>query len=126
MPTAGYLGKIMIGSDTIGNTANVRLTNKKNMVDVTSLQDSAVKNFPTIQEWSLSFDLTAFDLSDSGQSALMSALTNNTKSTFNVYVDSTHYYSGDGYVESVDINVDAKDVVKASVTISPAGAMTYT
>ncbi|MBT0160585.1 hypothetical protein G4O51_11455 [Candidatus Bathyarchaeota archaeon A05DMB-2] len=126
MPTAGYLGKIMIGSDTIGNTANVRLTNKKNMVDVTSLQDSAVKNFPTIQEWSLSFDLTAFDLSDSGQSALMSALTNNTKSTFKVYVDSTHYYSGDGYVESVDINVDAKDVVKASVTISPAGAMTYT
>lgn len=126
MPTAGYLGKIMIGSDTIGNTANVRLTNKKNMVDVTSLQDSAVKNFPTIQEWSLSFDLTAFDLSDSGQSALMSALTNNTKSTFNVYVDSTHYYSGDGYVEGVDINVDAKDVVKASVTISPAGAMIYT
>lgn len=126
-PTASYLGALKIGSTEIKGVANVRLSDKMNSVDITALDDQSRVKYPTIQDWTLTFDLVALDLTDSGQQALITAKANRTKSTFKLELDSsgTHYYSGDGYVESIDISAGADDVIKASVSVIPAGALTY-
>jgi len=126
-PTAAYKGALYISSTEIKGVTNVRLTDKDNTVDITALDDTARIKFPTIQDWSLSFDLVAVDRTDSGQLALFNAKANQTKSTFKLTLDAsgTHYYSGDGYVESIDISASADDVIKASVSVVPAGSLTY-
>lgn len=127
-PVAGYTAKVYIGATEIGGVTNVRLSDKNKMVEITALSDTARKSYPTIQDWTLSFDLVALDLTDAGQTALITAKNNKSTSTFKVTLNGsgTHYYSGSGYVESIDISIGADDVIKASVSIQPAGAMTYT
>lgn len=127
-PTAAYKGALYIGSNEIKGVTNVKLTDKDNTVDITALDDASRVKFPTIQDWSLSFDLVAVDRTDTGQSALFAAKSGQTKSLFKLTLDAsgTHYYSGYGYVESIDISASADDVIKASVSIVPAGELTYT
>ncbi len=127
-PVAGYLAKIYMDSTEITSAANVRLSDKQNMVEITALGDSARKRYPTIQEWTLSFDLTAFDPTDSSHAALIAAKTDRTSATWKITLDSsgTHYYSGSGFIESIDITIGADDVIKASVSVQSNGAMTFT
>lgn len=126
-PIKGYGASLKVGTDSteVAGVSNVKLTNKRNMEDITALGDSAVKRYPTIQEWSLTFDLVAFDPTDTGQGVIKTAFESGSSLSIKVYLDSTHYYYGDGFVESMDISIDPKGVIKASVSVQSNGALTY-
>lgn len=127
-PTPGVNVRVKIGSTLIRGAANVKLSDKFNMVDITDYGSAARVRFPTLEEWTLTFDLVSLDFTDDGQAALWSAYRSSTLSTFKIELDpsGTHYFSGNGYIESIDITPNVDDVVRASVTIQSAGALSYT
>lgn len=125
-PKAATLGSVKINNIIIGGTSSVKFGDKTNMKEVTSLGDTAKMQFPTIQEWSLSFDII-YDAADSGQTALFASKTNKTNLPYKVYVTDVKYYScAGGYVESIEFSMDASDVSKASVTIASHDTATFT
>ena len=126
-PTGATTGTVKINTSTvIGGVSNVKFGDKTQMKDVTSLGDSAKMQYPTIQEWNLSFDIT-YDKDDTGQTALFASKANKTNLPYRVYVNSTKYYAcAGGYVESIEFSLDPSDVTKASVTIASHDTATFT
>lgn len=120
-------GSIKINGTTIGGVSSAKFGDKTLMKEVTSLGDSAKMQFPTIQEWNLSFDII-YDKDDSGQTALFASKANKTNLPYSVYVTSTKYYAcAGGYVESIDFDLSAgAEVAKASVTIASHDTATFT
>jgi hypothetical protein len=126
-PTGATNGTIKINTSTvIGGVSNAKFGDKTQMKDVTSLGDTAKMQYPTIQEWNLSFDIT-YDAADSGQSALFASKANKTNLPYRVYVTATKYYAcAGGYVESIEFSLEPSDVSKASVTIASHDAAVFT
>lgn len=119
---------VQIGGVAIDGIANVKFVDKNTMKDITKLGDTAKKNFPTIQEWQLSFDFVAILKSDAGQVALRAAKSAKTKPAFIVTFESGFYYTCEGgYVESLDFNAaGADDIIKGSCSISQYGTAILT
>lgn len=126
-PTGATAGSIKINNSTIiGGVSSAKFGDKTQMKEVTSLGDSAKMQFPTIQEWSLTFDIT-YDATDAGQTALFASKANKTNLPYRVYVTDVKYYAcAGGYVESIDFTLDGADVTKASVTIASHDTATFT
>lgn len=127
-PIPGTVTSLKLGPTTINGATNVRISDKMNLVEITALGDAARRRYPTIQEWSITFDIPAVDFSDTSHVALFNAYYDKTVGTWRVNLNQagTVYYSGDGYIESIDTTVNADDVVKASVTIQSSGALSLT
>ena len=125
-PQAASAGSIQINGVTIGGTSNVKFGDKNKMVDITSLGDLAKMQFPTNQEWSLSFDFY-YSTSDSGQAAIFASKSAKTNVPYRVYLTGTKYYAcAGGYVESVETTLEDPEVVKISVTIASHDTATFT
>jgi len=126
-PILATTGSVYVDGTIIGGTKNVKFGDKNVMKDITSLGDLAKKNYPTIQDWSLSFDLFV-QKSDAGQIKLRASKSAKTKLVYLVYLATDIYYTcAGGYVESFDFSLgSAEDLTECSVSISSADVATLT
>jgi hypothetical protein len=111
-------------SSTIGGATNFRLTNGPSLVDITSLGDLAVARYPTIKDWSVTFDLV-YDVTDAGQAKLVADLYTPASHELIVNIPGSHHLTGSGWVESFDYTFDPKEVIRASVSIKGTGVLVY-
>jgi len=126
-PVLATAGSVYIDGTKIEGMFNVKFGDKNIMKDITSLGDLAKKNYPTIQDWSLSFDLK-LSKEDAGQIKLRASKSAKTKLVYLVYIAADMYYTcTGGYVESIDSDLSgAEEIVKQSVTISAYDTATLT
>lgn len=119
VPILATDGDVFIDGTAIGGLSNVKFGDKNVMKDITSLGDTAKKNFPTIQDWSLSFDAKTLK-SDAGQVKLRASKSAKTRLVYLVYIASDMYYTcAGGYVESIDYDLSgAEELSKFSCTIA--------
>ena len=118
-PILATTGTVKIDGTTIGGVKNVKFGDKNVMKDITVLGDLAKKNYPTIQDWNLSFDLIV-EKTDAGQVKLRTSKSAKTRLVYLVYLAADIYYTcAGGYVETLDYNLgSAEDLTECSVTIS--------
>lgn len=109
---------------TVNGTSNVRITNGPSLVDVTELGDNFVNRFPTIRDWSMSFDMV-YDATDSGQGKLITDLYTPARKQVVFTIGGGHTLTGYVYIESVNYTFDPKEVVRASVTMKGDSLLVY-
>lgn len=123
-PTAVSTVTFTWNSATVGGASNLRVTNGPTLVDITSIGDGYFARYPTIKDWTVSFDLV-YDIADLGQIQLSGDLYTPTKHTLVINLPGSNTLTGDGYVESFDYSFDPKEVVRASVTIKGSGVLAF-
>jgi hypothetical protein len=111
-------------SHTIGGSSNVKLANGPSLVDVTTIGLAYLARFPTIKDWSVSFDLV-YDITDAGQADLVADNFTPAARTFIVNLPGSHTLTGTGYVESVNYTFDPKEVIRCSVSIKGNSLLVY-
>ena len=111
-------------STTVNGTSNVRITNGPSLVDVTELGDNYVNRFPTIRDWSMSFDMV-YDATDAGQAKLIVDLYTPARKQVVFTIGDTHTLTGYVYIESVNYTFDPKEVIRASVTMKGDSLLSY-
>src|SRR5512137_1457490 len=105
---------------TVNGTSNVKITNGPSLVDVTELGDNYVNRFPTIRDWSISFDMV-YDVTDAGQTKLVTDLYTPARKQVVFAIGDTHSLTGYAYIESFNYTFDPKEVVRISVTMKGDG-----
>jgi hypothetical protein len=108
----------------VGGTYNVRITNGPSLVDVTELGDNYVNRFPTIRDWSMTFDMV-YDAGDVGQAKLITDLYTPARKQVVFTIPGPKYLTGYVYVESFNYTFDPKEVVRVSVTMKGDGLLGY-
>lgn len=121
----GLVGKVMIGETSIAYISNWSIENSTEIIEVTQLGKNYKEKFPTLQNWSASAD-GAIDFTDVGQVAIFKAKQAGTKVTVRMYlrydeeqISNSVYFEGDGYIETLSVDLSAED--KGNVSISIAG-----
>jgi hypothetical protein len=111
-------------TNTILGASNVRLQNGPSLVDVSAIGLPYLARYPTIKDWSVSFDLV-YDIADAGQLALNTDLYAPAIRAFVVSLPGSKTLTGNGYVESFQYSFDPKEVIRVSVTIKGSGVLTF-
>ncbi len=122
---AGKGGSVKVGANTVAGISNWSLDPTMNTAEITALGDSAKSHIATIYEWSGSLEGSYRAHDDTnGQIALQTAFLAGTPVTLNLYVDSTHYYSGSAIITGMPVKVDVGDKVGISFPFQGTGALT--
>jgi predicted secreted protein len=123
---AGKSGSAKVGANTVASISNWSLDPTMNTAETTALGDSAKTHIATIYEWSGNLEgmLRVHD-DTNGQTALQTAFLAGTPVTLNLYVDSTHYYSGSAIIKSMPVKVSVEDKVTISFAFQGSGALSY-
>jgi hypothetical protein len=112
------------GAGAILGATNVKLLSGPTRVDITSLGDDAVKRYPTIKDWSLTFDVV-YDHNDTGQADIITKTYTPASATWTIGLSGGHTLAGIGYIESLNYSFDPKEVIRVSVTVKGSGVMAY-
>lgn len=110
----------------IGGTST-KISDKNNLVDVTTCGDTARARFPTIQEWSATLD-TIVNIQDGGfpQISNLQELKGVPLIAI-IYLNqsSDMRFEGYCYIESADINLNPDDVIKQPVSLQGFGPLYF-
>lgn len=106
------------------STWNVTLS--KNMIEVTSFGDDYTENVPSIKKWTAKADGTTDFASASGQAELQQAFENGTLIEASFYLDNDTFFTGNCYITDLQIDHDAANASKISISIAGSGAPTLT
>lgn len=131
---AGYKGKVYESSDgggnyfEIGELRNVTLKMHTDMIDATSHASAGDKEvIPGIKSWDADFEYL-YASADTAQDALDTAVANRTKLKFRFDPEDTssgkERWSGDGYLEDVEIQNPTTDAAMRTGKIQGTGALT--
>lgn len=125
-PVAAYVGSVKVDGTTIGGVTEASITDRTNSVEVTSLGDTAVKRFPTLQDidFKISF---VYDPNDAGQDKIFASKAARTALQYIRYLNSsTTYYTVTCYVGDIAWSGGPNDVVTCDVTLIPASEAVLT
>ena len=117
----GYAGNIKESGTTIGEMSEWSLDVSADIVDTSAFGDEWKKKTATQKDWSGSCS-GRLDTSNAGQSAL----TIGADVDMEFYVDSTHYYSGAGVVESISRSAVVNGVLEVTFNFTGNGELSYT
>jgi hypothetical protein len=126
-PVGAYLGSVRCDGTLVGGVTDAPITDRVNNVEVTSLGDTAVRRYPTIQDAEFKLSIV-YDPNDAGQAKILASKANKTLLTYIRYLDqSSTYYTIDCYVGDIAWSGGPGDVVKMEVTLLPnsAAVLTY-
>lgn len=125
-PFTGLTASIKIGTDVLGYISGVDLTLEKDIIDILSFGSMYKEKVPAIKDWSMSIDGTCALAANGTQEDLYNAFEDGTALTFGIYLDSTNYFEGTGYVSSFNISTSPDDKINLSAEVAGSGALTLT
>lgn len=125
-PTPGVGGQVKLGSNVVGNITQWSGGPTQDVADTTPFLASGSwqQQTPTIKKWKMKFKGSTDGGDTNGQVALHNGI--GVSSTYNFYIDATHFWSGPGILESIADSADAqKGVVTSEYSITGNGALTW-
>ena len=106
----------------IGKLVNLERSEEVEVIDVTSKDDSGVRNIlPGIYSSSITATLI-YDDADSGQDSMRSALRAKTQVSMEIYQDASSFETVNGYVTSIGEVYPKDDVATTTITIEIDGS----
>ena len=129
-PFTGLTASLKIGADpdqkVLAYVSGVDLTLEKEIIEILQFGASFKEKVPAIKDWSISIDGTVALAKDGTQKELYDAFESGNAITVGIYLDSTTYFSGTGYVSSFNISASPDDKISLSSEIAGSGATTLT
>ena len=129
MAIAGKSGKVTIGSDdpaTVVGIKNWSLELSLDRLETTALGDDWKNYITGLKEWSASSEGDYEVGTDTdGQKALQDAYLSGDTVDIKLYVDDTHYYSGEAYINSLSVEDPVDDVINISIEFTGSGELTF-
>ena len=123
---AGKGGSARLGANTIAEVTSWSLDVSTDMLDSTSLGDDWREFIAGLNGATGSVEVKWDVVTDTnGQTALQTAMLNNTTVTLDLYVNATKYYTGSAYISSLSIEDPVEDLVTATFEVQFTGAVTY-
>lgn len=130
MAIAGKKGKVAIGTDdpvTVVGIKNWSLELSTDTLETTALGDDWKNYITGLIEWTASSEGDySVETDAEGQAALQEAFLAGETVDLKLYVDDTHYYSGEAIINSLSIEDPVDDVVNISIEFTGNGELSFT
>ena len=129
-PFTGLTACVKVGSGesakTLAYISGVDLNLEKDIIEILSFGATYKEKVPAIKDWSASIDGTVALATGGTQKEFYDAFESGNPLTFGIYLDTTTYFEGTGYVQSFDISAAPDDKISLSSEIAGSGATTLT
>ena len=127
-PFTGLTAKVTIGSEdtTLGYISGCTLSLSKDIIEILAFGMQYKEKVPAIKDWSASIDGTVALATGGTQKEFYDAFESGAPLTLGIYLDTTTYFEGTGYVQSFDISAAPDDKISLSSEIAGSGATTLT
>ena len=129
-PFTGLTASVKVGSGAgakvLAYISGVDLNLEKDIIEILSFGMTYKEKVPAIKDWSASIDGTVALATGGTQKELYDAFESGAPLTLGIYLDTTTYFEGTGYVQSFDISAAPDDKISLSSEIAGSGAPTLT
>ena len=129
-PFTGLTASVKVGSGAgakvLAYISGVDLNLEKDIIEILSFGMTYKEKVPAIKDWSASIDGTVALATGGTQKELYDAFESGAPLTLGIYLDTTTYFEGTGYVQSFDISAAPDDKISLSSEIAGSGATTLT
>ena len=129
-PFTGLTASVKVGSSAgakvLAYISGVDLNLEKDIIEILSFGMTYKEKVPAIKDWSASIDGTVALATGGTQKELYDAFESGAPLTLGIYLDTTTYFEGTGYVQSFDISAAPDDKISLSSEIAGSGATTLT
>ena len=129
-PFTGLTASVKVGSGAgakvLAYISGVDLNLEKDIIEIISFGATYKEKVPAIKDWSASIDGTVALATGGTQKELYDAFESGAPLTLGIYLDTTTYFEGTGYVQSFDISAAPDDKISLSSEIAGSGATTLT
>ena len=129
-PFTGLTASLKIGADpdkkVLAYVSGVDMTLEKEIIEILAFGMSFKEKVPAIKDWSISIDGTVALAKDGTQKELYDAFESGAAITVGIYLDTTTYFEGTGYVSSFNISAAPDDKISLTSEIAGSGATTLT
>lgn len=129
-PFTGLTASVKVGSGSsakvLAYISGVDLNLEKDIIEIISFGATYKEKVPAIKDWSASIDGTVALATGGTQKELYDAFESGAPLTLGIYLDTTTYFEGTGYVQSFDISAAPDDKISLSSEIAGSGATTLT
>ena len=121
----GILGKISIDGNDVAYISNWSVEDTADVIEVTKLGGAYKEKMVGQQSWSASADGAVDFAATSNQIALFTAKHGRTPVKCKFYLDTKTgvFFEGDGYIESLSVDLSAEDKGNISISISGDGSL---
>ena len=129
-PFTGLTASLKIGTSdqkkVLAYVSGVDLNLEKEIIEILAFGMTYKEKVPAIKDWSASIDGTVALAANGTQKQLYDAFESGAPLTIGIYLDTTTYFEGTGYVQSFDISAAPDDKISLSSEIAGSGATTLT
>lgn len=129
-PFTGLTACLKLGTGssavTLAYVSGVDLTLEKEIIEILAFGMTYKEKVPAIKDWSASIDGTVALATGGTQKDLYDAFESGEALTIGIYLDTTSYFEGTGYVSSFDISAAPDDKISLTSEIAGSGAVTLT
>jgi len=128
----GLTGKVMIGTETIAYISNWSVDMSRDVIEMTQMGSSAKIKRPSTRDWSASADGTVVFGTVVGAGVnhrtLFNAMNAENPVPINCqfFLNNETFLSGDGFIESLSIDLSAEDKGNISISIAGTGNLQLT
>lgn len=129
-PFTGLTASVKVGSGesakVLAYISGVDLNLEKDIIEILSFGMTYKEKVPAVKDWSASIDGTVALAANGTQKEFYDAFESGAPLTLGIYLDTTTYFEGTGYVQSFDISAAPDDKISLSSEIAGSGATTLT
>ena len=128
MAIAGKNGKLSIGANKVIGIKNWSLSLSVDTLDTTTLGEDWKSYILGLKECTATSDgdyEIATEGNENVQGGLQTAFLNGSIVIVKMYVDATHYYTGNAVITTLTIDDPVSDVVGISIGFTGCGALTF-
>ena len=129
-PFTGLTASLKIGTGpqakTLAYVSGVDLTLEKEIIEILAFGMTYKEKVPAVKDWSASIDGTVALSADGTQKELYDAFESGDPLTIGIYLDTSTYFEGTGYVSSFNISAAPDDKISLTSEIAGSGATTLT
>lgn len=129
-PFTGLTASVKVGSGSsakvLAYISGVDLKLEKDIIEILSFGQTYKEKVPAIKDWSASVDGTVALATGGTQKQLYDAFESGEGLTIGIYLDTTTYFEGTGYVSSFNISAAPDDKINLTSELAGSGATTLT
>ena len=125
-PFTGLTASVKVNNNAVAYLSGVDLSLEKEIIEIISFGTTFKEKVPAISDWSASVDGTAAFSTSGSQKVLMDEFSSGNQVTIGVYLDANTYFSGNAYIQSLEISAAPDDKVNLSCSLAGSGAVTLT